>query len=147
MPIKNQLQVDQSIHINIPVLHSYCELNWMAVWQFHNINQHSHLPGLNHRCHCSSQPKLQRALKYLSCLCDVTRQSLQHQPKEQVHQRTAQGGCRHPDAGLQEAPAAPPWLTAVKSQWPPSPYGRCAILEVLSRPGERAAGGDKYMAQ
>lgn len=38
MPIKNQLQVDQSIHINIPVLHSYCELNWMAVWQFHNIN-------------------------------------------------------------------------------------------------------------
>lgn len=44
--------------------------------------------GSANRCHSSSQPKLQRALKYLSSLCNVTRQSLQHQPKEQVHQRS-----------------------------------------------------------
>lgn len=37
--------------------------------------------------------------------------------------RTAQGGCHHPNAVLQEVPAPPPWLTAVNRSGLPHSMG------------------------
>lgn len=89
MPIKNQLQVDQSIHMNICILNLYCEQKWMVVQSFHNIN-----PGAAHRstrvqatdgsaAHRLSYKRPKIPSKFVQCY-----KKSHTQPKEQAHQRS-----------------------------------------------------------
>lgn len=128
MPIKNQLQVDQSIHMNICILNLYCEEKWMAVQSFHNIN-----PGAAHRstrvqatdgsaAHSLSYKRPKIPSKFVQCY------KKSHTSQRNRHIRDPNSkNCTGKTSPSRCWPAGSLCCSSLahccKSQWHPSPYG------------------------